>query len=89
MGRQLGVQLAQELNEVNLQRRQPVPKLYDIQSALAPFNLADEPLMAAEQVRQIPLAKALALPCGLELLQKDVVVAGVKDLGHGQVHCTP
>lgn len=89
MWRQLGVQLAQELNEVNLQRRQPIPKLYDIQSALAPFNLADQPLMAAEEVCQISLAKALALSGVLELLQKDVVVAGVKDLGHGQVRGTP
>ena len=76
------MQFAEELDEVNFQRGQPVPQLNDIKPSLATLHLAHQALVATEQLSQITLAKTLAFPRALELLQKNLVVTGVEDLGH-------
>jgi hypothetical protein len=42
------MELDQELDEVDIERRQPVSQLYDIEPALTALHLADQALVAAE-----------------------------------------
>ncbi len=83
MRTKLGMQLTDELDEVNLEREKPVTQLDDIEPAFATLDLAYESLIATEAVSQVGLTHALAQTCKLKLFQEDFVVTGVQSLGHG------
>ena len=68
------------------ERHPTAQRLLDVVVAmLAALHLADQPLVTAQQHRQIPLPDAPAHAHALEHVEKDLVVTGVKDLGHGLV----
>lgn len=77
MWAEFGVQLAEERDEVNIECKQPVPELDDVEPALPALDLAHQRLIATQAVSQIGLAHALAESRELKLLQEDLVVAGV------------
>lgn len=79
------IELARELDKVDTQRRQPGPKLNDIEPPFADFDFADRGLPASETSGEIGLAKAHRLSGAAKQLKKDFVVTAVQGLQHGDL----
>ena len=74
------IEFADEGDEVELQRRQPIAKLDHVQPPLAALDVADGGLAAPQQLGQVSLAQAARLAQLTKAGQKDGVRGAVSIL---------